>query len=73
MVHPSIQQPKKAVCASCKKPISGARTVIEGMWFCPDCTYLHDNPDKVVASQKPRKEKVTPMKLFDIPPKGDHE
>lgn len=71
MAHPSIQQPKRIVCAVCKKPITGAKTVIEGMWFCPDCTYLHDNLGKeiplAVKPGRPKKQKET---LFPLPEKG---
>ena len=56
-------QPKKVQCSQCKKPISGARTVINEMWFCPDCTYLHDHPGKeiplAVKPPRPKKQKET--------------
>lgn len=71
MPHPSIQTPKKPVCAACKKPITGARTVIDEMWHCADCTYLHDNPGKelppAVRPARPKKQTET---LFPLPAKG---
>ena len=59
--------PKKLVCSQCKKPISGAKTVIDEMWYCSDCTYLHDNPGKqlppAVKTGKAKKQKET---LFPV-------
>lgn len=58
----------KLSCWVCKKPISGARTVIEGKWHCGDCTYLHDHPEVVVPPPVVRrripKQKET---LFPLP------
>lgn len=57
------QTPKKVVCSVCKKPLTGAKTVINEMWHCPDCTYLHDHPDKkvplAVKPGRPKKQKET--------------
>ena len=66
-----IQQPnKKLACWVCKKPISGARTVIDGMWHCADCTYRHDHPGKEIPEPvkpwRPAKQKET---LFPLPEK----
>lgn len=60
----------KIVCSRCKKPITGARTVIEEMWWCPDCTYLYDHPGKEVPlSVKQPRQKKQMETLFPIPPK----
>lgn len=59
----------KLTCWVCEKPISGAKTVIEGKYHCPDCTYLHDNPDAVVP--EPRKQarvRLQAERLFEPPP-----
>lgn len=65
-----IPAPRKVICAKCKNPISGARTVINEMWHCADCTYKHDHPDKEipepVKTPRPVKQKET---LFPVPAK----
>jgi len=33
----------KLTCWGCKKPIVGARTVIDEKWHCGACTYKHDH------------------------------
>lgn len=48
-----VKPNQKIVCSACKKPISGARTVINGMWHCSDCTYRHDYPDAVIPEPTP--------------------
>lgn len=65
------QTPRKLVCSQCEKPIAGAKTVIEGMWFCPDCTYRYDNPGKEIPlAVKPGRPKKQAETLFPLPPKG---
>jgi ribosomal protein L37AE/L43A len=62
--------PKKIVCAECKKPISGARTVIKGMWHCSGCTYKHDYPDREISEPvKIGATKKQAETLFPLPPK----
>jgi ribosomal protein L37AE/L43A len=56
-----IQQPKKVICARCKQPITGGRTVIDEMWHCSDCTYLHDHPDKEVPEPVEGTAKAPPV------------
>jgi ribosomal protein L37AE/L43A len=46
---------EKIVCVMCKKPISGARTVINGQWHCADCTYRIDFPDVEIPESAPRR------------------
>lgn len=62
--------PRKVSCSECKKPISGARTVIAGRWFCADCTYKHDYPDKQIPEPvKLKAAKKQSETLFPLPPK----
>jgi hypothetical protein len=46
--------PKKTelICHVCKKPITGARTVINERWTCGPCTYKHDYPDREIVEVK---------------------
>ncbi len=60
----------KITCWVCKKPISGARTVIEGMWHCGDCTYKYDYPGKQVEETKAQRAlRLQDETLFPLPPK----
>lgn len=62
--------PRKIVCSECKKPISGARTVIEGRWFCSDCTYKYDHPGKEIPEPvNTRAAKKQNETLFPLPKK----
>lgn len=62
----------KITCWSCKKPISGARTVIAGQWHCGDCTYKHDNPGVEIAeSKRLRPLKIQDETLFPLPEKKE--
>ena len=61
-------QKMKIVCFSCKKPIHGARTVINEQWHCATCTYRIEFPDKELP--KPKSRRVGPKEpgnqaLFD--------
>lgn len=59
------------VCWVCKEPITGARNVIDGFWYCGPCTYKHDYPDKVVKKPvKPPVLKKQKETLFVPPPKA---
>ena len=59
----------KISCWGCGKPISGSRTVIEGKWYCADCTYAHDHPE---LENIPRVKRARAVKqeetLFPLPP-----
>ena len=64
-------QPKreKIICFRCKKPITGARTVINEQWHCADCTYLIDHPNAVIP-ERPKRTRVKKQEetLFPLPP-----
>jgi hypothetical protein len=66
-----VIQPKKTniICSQCKKPITGARTVIEEKWFCGDCTYKHDMPHvEIKEPERKRPPKLQHPELFDTKP-----
>jgi ribosomal protein L37AE/L43A len=51
---------EKIVCFSCKKPIHGPRTVINGQWHCAQCTYRIDVPGTEIAVSPPRRTSSSP-------------
>lgn len=61
----------KLSCYRCKKPISGARTVIEvdgaPRYHCGDCTYLISHPDAEVVKRK-RQKPVLPDPWLEMEP-----
>lgn len=64
-----IAKTPKLVCWSCRKQITGARTVINEMWYCAD-TYRHDHPDKTIPEVvRPKTKKRQHETLFPLPPK----
>ncbi len=61
-------------CSRCKKPITGAKAVIDGQYVCPRCTYINDYPDKeVVEAKRPRAKTLQKETLFEPPPKIQKE
>lgn len=67
----SIQNMKhtRITCFGCGKPLSGAKTVIEGQWRCPDCTYLYDHPDAQISpGGRSRRASLQKERLFDPGP-----
>ena len=62
------------ICADCKKPITGAKTVIHEMWHCARCTYIHDYPNKEIVERKRiRARPAQTETLFEPPPKIQKE
>ncbi len=59
---------EKIICFACKKPISGARTVIEAQWHCGDCTYLLDHPEAEIKPPRRTRVRKQDETLFPLPP-----
>ena len=66
-----MAQPKIPKCHMCGASLSGARTIINGRWTCPTCTYKHDYPDKEVPEslkrESRRREPPQEETLFPLP------
>ncbi len=60
---------KRLTCARCKKPISGARTVIDGVFCCARCTYEHDLGREATPPTRHRAPPLQKETLFTPPPK----
>jgi tRNA(Ile2) C34 agmatinyltransferase TiaS len=67
------KKPVKPYCAGCGVSLgSGSKSVINSLWHCARCTYIHDYPEK--ATEVVPRKRAAPLqeeKLFEIPARDD--